>query len=246
MKILILGENSFVGKSLYAFLKDKEDCRLVSRKEIDFSDHHTFSNINFHHTVIVDCININNGNEQEIMACNDIGFRAFIDYLKANAQPMRYIYVSTISVLSEEAVRMSAYVRSKKTAEDHLLASGITHHIMRLSYPIGRGENKSRLISRLIESFKQGKPVAVKTVPVNLNAIEDVVKDMYAKMGKEGISFISNNIYKSLSEIALFLKEQLASTSTLQIEEINDDFRPLSETPFIPSKTPEATLSAML
>jgi nucleoside-diphosphate-sugar epimerase len=245
-KVFILGAKSFVGKSLHDLIKDKEESYLVSKEKINFLDTATFQNINFNSSIIVDCINVNNGNEKDIMNCNITGFSSFLNYLKKNATDFKYIYISTVSVLSKESVETSHYVKSKKNAEEFLINSGINYQIVRLSYPIGKNENSNRLISRLIENLKNNKPISVNNVLINLNCISDVVKEIYHQFSNSGIFFISNNQYLYLKEIVLLLKDKLNSKSTVEVFETQNQFQPLSEHPFIPSVDIKSTLLQMI
>jgi len=245
-KIFILGAGSFVGRFFFDHIKEKENCSLISKNEINFLDLKTFSNIDFNNSIILDCINVNNGTENEIMECNYFGFQKFCNYLKANQTIVKYVYVSTISVLSQEAVESSAYVRSKKIAEDYLMQSGIDYQLMRLSYPIGKGENSNRLISRLISNLKADRDININDISINLNYINDVVLQMYAELSKSKQVFISNNIYAPLKEVVFYLKARLGSKSNITITEAIDYFKPLTKTPFTPSLDLKSVLSEML
>ncbi|MBL7932166.1 MAG: NAD-dependent epimerase/dehydratase family protein [Bacteroidia bacterium] len=246
MTCYILGENSFVGKTLFEYMKDKTHCYLVARKTIDLLNPATFSNIDFSNSVIIDCINVNNGNKEEIVRTNVSGFTNLINYLKQKAVNLKYVYMSTISVTDETAVKGSAYVNSKKTAEDTLMASGLDYQIMRLSYPIGKGENKSRLFPRLISQLKNNEPVTVNDILINPNAVEDVVKDIYHQLQGPKITFISSNNYFSLAGLVLFLKENLRSESSITVNEAKEQYLPKSETPFEESQTIKQRLLQMI
>jgi len=245
-KVFILGANSFVGKSLHNLIKKKEKSYLVSKEKINFSDPSTFKSINFNNSIIVDCININIGNEKNIFDCNVTGFSQFIEYLKNNAVNFKYIYISSISVLSKESIETSPYVTSKKMAEQFLINSGVNYQIMRLSYPIGKNENSNRLISRLIDNLKYNKPITVNNILINLNNISDVVEAIYREFSKSGIFFISNNQYVYLKDIVLFLKDKLNSKSTVEVLETQNQFQPLSEHPFVSTVGIKSTLLQMI
>lgn len=231
-RIQILGENSFVGKSLYNFLASKcLESQIISKQTLNFLDVSTFSNLIFSNSIIIDFVNVNNGVESEIMNCNFYGFKNFIDYLKSTQINVTYVYISTISVLSVTAVNSSVYVKSKKLAEDYLIDSGLNYQIQRLSYPIGRGENNKRLISRIIKDLKEGKTITVNNTLINLNDINDVVNGIFSQLLKNRISFISNNKYLYLSDIVFFLKEAIKSKSQINVEELENKFVPVSDTP---------------
>lgn len=246
MTTYILGENSFVGKNLFEYMKDETDCKLVPRKVIDFLDPATFSNLNFANCRIIDCINVNNGNKEEVIRTNMTGFSVFIGYLKQQVVKVKYVYISTVSVMDEVAVKSNPYVFSKKAAEDILISSGLDYQIMRLSYPIGKNENKSRLFPRLISQLKNNEPVTVNDILINPNAVEDVVKDIYHQLQGPKITFISSNNYFSLAGLVLFLKENLRSESSITVNEAKEQYLPKSETPFEESQTIKQRLLQMI
>ncbi len=245
-KFLILGKNSFVAGALFDLVKNKEEALLISKDDLDFTNKNTFKNIDFDNSTIIDCVNVNNGNSEEIMRCNVNGFKDFCNYIRSTAKSIKYVYVSTISVLSEDAIASSVYVQSKKQAEEYLISSGIDYHIIRLSYPIGPGENKNRLITRLINNLKDNQLIKINNILINLNDINDVVKSMYGSFFKSKISFISNNKYMYLSDVVFFLKERIGSQSLIEVIEVKEQFSPLSDTPFLESTNIKNTLLKMI
>lgn len=231
-KIYILGQNSFVGKALYTIISDKEDCHLISRSEIDFLNKETFSNINFDDSIIIDCINVNNGNADQIMKCNYTGFVDFCTFLKKSHKNVNYVYISSISTISEEVVAKNIYVASKKKAEDFLISSGLDYQIVRLSYPIGKGENKDRLVSRMIDLLKHNKEINIQDIQINFNDVNEVSTSIYDQLLKDRIIFVSNNIYTSLYDAILFLKKTLKSESIIHKTDVERQFTPKSEKPY--------------
>lgn len=245
-KIYILGENSFVGKTLFHLIRDKEECELVSKAQINFLKEESFSNVDFSNTIIIDCVNVNNGNEKDITQCNYEGFVGFCKYLLKSAVNLKYVYLSTISVVSEEASRTSSYVKSKKNAEDYLMSSGLDYQIMRLSYPIGKGENKNRLISKMIDSLKQDKNITIQDVQINFNDVVEVCENIYTQLLKNKVTFISNNNYTSLFDTVVYLKKVLHSNSFISKTDVAEQFMPKSETPFRQRKTMDELLMSCI
>ncbi len=246
-KIYILGSDSFVGKVFYSTLKDhNKECYPLSKKELNFLKPETFSSFNFNNSVIIDFINVNNGVEKEIMDCNYLGFTFFCKYLLSNAENFKYVYVSSVSVISEEIVNANAYVRSKKLAEDFLTVSGIDYRLIRLSYPIGKNENKNRLITRLINNLKADKHISVSHTMVNLNSVEEVAEHIYLHLLQNKELFVSNNWYVDLCDIVLFLKQHLNSKSNIEMTEAAFQFTPISETPYVANRSIYETLLEMI
>jgi nucleoside-diphosphate-sugar epimerase len=199
---------------------------------IDFVKPESFLNMSFSNEVIIDCININNGVEKDIFNCNVNGFKMFIEYLKGNSFSGKYVYVSTISILDDEAVKGSAYVRSKKDAEDYLKASGLDYQIMRISYPFGKNENPQRLLPRLKQQLQSNQLLKITNIKVNLNYVEDVSKAIFDFIGKSREVFVSNNQYVLLGDVVRRMKQKLGSKSEIILENANSNFTPLSESPY--------------
>lgn len=242
--VIILGKNSFIAKKLSYILGSS--CKLLSRNEIDFLIPGTFSNIDFNDTVIIDCINVNNGNEAEIIASNFIGFTNFCKYLVENKIKIKYIYISTISTISDVSVKSSVYIRSKKLAEDYLLNSGLDCQIIRLSYPFGIGENKQRLLSRIIKSLKENREIKINDVKINLNYVDDVCINIVNRLLTKKIIFISNNHYSSLYDYVMYLKKAIQSKSNVEKIVSTFNFMPLTDLPFKQARSNYDILLEML
>lgn len=246
-RIVILGANGFVGRHLAELINYQTECVTVDRKTLNFLDSGTYSSVNFRNSVVVDCVNVNNGNESEMMACNYKGFGNFISWLSAHfGNSVHYVYISTISVLSPEAVDSSVYVRSKKLAEEILKQSGLSYQIMRLSYPIGAGENPRRLLPRLSADLRNNRPVKLNDIPINLNDVKDVVKDIYGKIGGDTENFISSNNYVRLPDVIGWLRDLMGSESVIQVNPTEEQSLPLSDRPFIPAKDIRETLKGLI
>jgi dTDP-4-dehydrorhamnose reductase len=245
-KMFVLGGNSFVAKVFHEVVKDHENVFALSKEELNFLEPASYSIFDFSNSIIVDFVNVNNGNEQDIMACNYYGFSSFCRFLKGHAFNFRYVYISTISTLCEQHVAASPYVRSKKLAEEFLMKAGIDFQIMRLSYPIGKGESKLRLISRLIQSLKEGQNLEISNYLINLNYVKDVAKHIYQNISRETQIFVSNNQYVLLGDAVLLLKDMLKSASQLLILDVKYQFAPMSDNPYVPSRNIKDVLIDMI
>ena len=202
----------------------------LNKVNLNFLDENSFSNADFSNSIIFDFININNGNEEEIKTCNNYGFQKFVDHIKKSNHNVNYVYISTISVLSDVS-EQNAYVKSKKAAELYLINSGINYQLQRLSYPIGKGENNKRLISRLISDLRANKDITINNVLLNLNPVKDVVEAIYKEALKSPTTFISNNQYLYLKDVVDFLKRELNSKSVVISKEVKNSFTPISDYP---------------
>lgn len=232
-KIFLLGSTSFVGSNIVLELKKHYDVVELARPNFNFLDPETFTQINFSNAIIIDCINVNNANNSEIENCNIKGFKIFIDYLMKNHSNVKYLYFSSISVLSKTIISQNSYINSKYVAENYLINSDITYHIVRLSYPIGKGENNTRLTSRLIKSIKNGEKITLSDIKINLTPIECISENIFSLtlFNNNKITFLSNNIYIPLLELVYKISELLNIKPNYIITKSSDHFEPTSDTP---------------
>ena len=201
---------------------------------MDILNPKSFYNVDFDNSIIIDCINVNNGNKIEIENCNIRGFNSFMGHLTKNHKSIKYLYFSTISVLSEEIRKQNMYVHSKFIAENLLISSSkLNHHIVRLSYPIGKGENVMRLISRFVKSIKEGNMLSLSDIKINITPIECISQQInhLVKFETNKITFLSNNVYTSLIEIVNCLGFLLKKEPIYKITHENNHFEPKSDMP---------------
>lgn len=228
----ILGANGFVGRNLLAHKPFFLDVRGLYKKDVDFRKENTFNNVSLGSDLIIDCINVNDGVEKNIIECNVYGFASFIKYLSFNNYKGKYIYISTVSVLDGGSLSNSAYVHSKKIAEDLLKKSDIDSQIVRLSYPFGNECNLNRLLSKLMLRAYKNEDIYIKDSRINLNYINDVCIDLYAKLDFGNDIFISNNQYVSLFDVAVVIKDSFKSLSNIYVEDSNCVFEPVADYPY--------------
>jgi len=232
-KVFLLGASSFIGKNIIEELKENFQLNVLSRPDFDLLDKNSFSKYDFSNSTIIDCINVNNGNAAEIDKCNIDGFGDFITFLKNRHTNFKYFYFSTISVLSPQICAINKYVNSKKIAEDLLIASGITYHIVRLSFPIGKGENPTRLTTRLINSINKNEELTLTDIKLNITSVKclaDNISDLVSfKQNK--ITFFSNNKYVPLTDLVLAIETVLKRKANYKIVAAKDHFEPLSNEP---------------
>jgi dTDP-4-dehydrorhamnose reductase len=232
-KLFLLGSTSFVGKNLVVELSKHYEVIEFSRPYFDFLDPISYSTIDFSKSIIVDCINVNNGNMNDIENCNSNGFRLFLDNIIQHHKQTKYIYFSTISVISDEIVSQNNYVKSKLLAEDYLKESGILHHIIRLSYPIGKGENKLRLTSRLIKDIKNKERITISDIKINLTPVKCLAENIFqlTQFEENKTTFFSNNVYISLQDFVETIGELLSIKPNYIINKSETHFEPISENP---------------
>ena len=232
-KLFLLGSTSFVGKNIVVELKKHYDVIELSRPSFDFLNPKTYATIDFSESIIVDCININNGNVNDIEDCNLNGFKLFLDHIILNYTQIKYIYFSTISVLSTEIVNKNTYVNSKFLAEEYLGNSNLLHHIIRLSYPIGKGENKLRLTSRLIHAIRNQDPITIFDIKINFTPILCLAENIFelTQFKENKVTFFSNNIYISLAEFVEKIGHLLSLKPNCIINKSDNYFEPKSDNP---------------
>lgn len=232
-KIFLLGSSSFIGKNIYSILRSNFEVITLSRPQFDFLDPTTYLEIDFSNSIIVDCINVNNGNTEQINECNIEGFKVFLDFLKDTTSNCKYLYFSTISVISDEICKANAYVNSKKIAEEYLENSGLIYHIVRLSFPIGKGENEMRLTTRLINSIKKNTELKLSDIKLNItpvNCIADQITNLVS-FKSNLVTFLSNNKYTPLIDLVKAIETALGVKANYTIIGQNSLFEPLTDKP---------------
>lgn len=232
-KIFLLGSSSFIGKNIYPELRSNFETVSLSRPQFDFLDPKTYISIDFSNSIIVDCINVNNGNTEEINKCNIEGFIGFLDFLKDKHSNTKYLYFSTISVISDEICKANAYVNSKKIAEEYLKNSGLLYHIVRLSFPIGKGENEMRLTTRLINSIKNKSELKLSDIKLNITPVNCIAEQItkLVSFNSNLITFFSNNKYTPLIDLVKAIESALGIKANYKLIEQNSHFEPLSNNP---------------
>lgn len=232
-KVFLLGSTGFVGKNISSELAKKYNVIELARSQFDFLNSNTFLEIDFSNSIIVDCINVNNGNAGEIINCNVNGFQMFIDFITQNHVNVKYLYFSSISVLSEEIKKQNIYVNSKFIAEKYLMHSGLIYHIVRLSYPIGKGENPNRLISRFIKSIKEKQTLSLSNIKINITPIKCIANDINSLVRFDGnrVTFFSSNVYLSLTEIVDKIGDLLNVKPNYTVTKSDNRFEPVSDNP---------------
>lgn len=224
MRLIVLGINGFIGRNVFNFISMASPSYNVlgfDRSVIDFTKPETFSNYSpLSEDIIIDCIAKIDGDEQEVNAVNYSGFSRFIEYLKNFDVAYRYVYFSTYSTCIPEIVNSNAYVKSKHLAEAFLKGNIITHKIIRLIFPFGRGENSNRLISRLIGKVKSGEKISVDKLKLNLTPMTAFLNDFWRMIDhpEQEINY-SNNIETFLPDIVTFIQESLGMEKALVIND---------------------------
>lgn len=207
MKYYILGSNGFIGSNLYfAFEKNGLNVIALDRNNFDITKKDDYKRIDFSNSTIIDTIASIDDSEDEIFKVNVNGLKNFINYLKNNCKNYRYVYFSTASVSDKEMICNNHYVKSKHEAEKLIRKNILNYQIVRLVFPFGRGEKKTRLISRLIEQIRKGEQLAFSEVTLNLTPIEYITTNisMLLKSEQKEIILTDGSIYK-LKEIVDFL-----------------------------------------
>lgn len=172
MKYYILGGDGFVAKNIYLTLMSNEcDVELLKRDDFDLTNEENYSKFNFSNTTIIDCISKIDGDKDMIFQTNFYSLQKFINYLNVNCANYKYIYFSTFSTQLSQEMELNPYIHSKMLAED-FIEKNISHYkIIRLIFPFGKGENKNRLLSKLIHKIKNDEKIVINNTHLNLTPI---------------------------------------------------------------------------
>lgn len=197
MKYFILGSNGFIGSNILKTLK-KLNLNVVGldRKKFDITDENCYKNFEFSNSIIIDAIASIDSNSDEIYQVNVDGVKKFVSYLKLSCKDFKYVYISTTSTQIKEQVENSDYVKSKFLAENHIKDKLSNHQIIRLIFPFGKGENKNRLLSRLINKIKNGETLHIDNVSLNLTHIS-YLTDNFLEIIKSNSTEMNFNDFKT-------------------------------------------------
>ena len=157
----------------------------LDRKKFDISKVLDYTRYDFEGSNIIDFIVNVDGSKDEIYNTNYIYFKNFIDYLKTKDFKNEYIYISTLSTLDENINKDNIYVYSKYMAEAYLRSNIENYKIIRLSFPFAYGENKNRLVSRLINKIKNKEKLIVDKVKLILTPINFLKKNFMKSLNSK-------------------------------------------------------------
>ena len=222
MRTVILGAGGFLGSRLLRYLQQNDsDVIGYGRADIDFTMPSTFKNYQPKPgDVIVDCVARIDGSEADIEEVNVSGLEQFIKYIKQYNVPFRYIYFSTYSTQLATLVKSNAYIRSKYKAELYIRDQVTDYQIIRLVFLFGKGENKNRLISRMIGKIKTGEPLTIDKLTLNLTTSADILEhfDDMLKYPSREINF-SNNIEFYFPDVVQFMAECMGQKADVLISD---------------------------
>ena len=200
VSILLRGrKNSFEAKDLKTFVKNKD--------------------------LIYHLSGVNRGTDEEILRGNILGTFSLIQAVKAQANPARIVFASSVQVYRPSikpvdetwaAEPESLYGLSKKTAEDLIRLSGLDYVVLRLSNVYGPGCRPD--YNSVIATFCDR---AVRKQPLSINGdgrqgrdfifIDDVVRALVmagAQAVKAPVLNISSNRLSTLRQIVSGIKRE--------------------------------------
>ncbi len=211
MKCLLIGSQGFVGKAVtQTFLQNKFCVVGLSRPQFDITLPETYPrHINGFDTII-DAVSCIDSSPEQINDVNVEGLYKWINYLKSNNVNANYVYFSTISVLKKEQFPGNAYIQSKVQAEQLIGDNFSSHNIIRLTFPFGKGEKGTRLISRLISGVKNKEVLNVGNVRLQLTPISFLQKHIIELIQnpKKTVDF-TDGVEYNLVDIVDYLYAQL-------------------------------------
>lgn len=222
MRFILIGINGFVGSRLHEFLNGEiTEVIGYSKSRLDFCNPATFENYRpLNDDIIIDCIARIDGNEADINAVNFTGLSGFIEYLNKLQVTYKYVYFSTYATCLKNLVDSNVYVRSKARAETFIKNNVTDYRIIRLIFPFGKGENKNRVVSRIINKIKAGETISVDKFRLNLTPFADIRNHFLELINSADreINF-SNGIDLFFPDIVTFMFEQLGMEKKLAVTE---------------------------
>ncbi|MEO8765847.1 MAG: NAD-dependent epimerase/dehydratase family protein [Ginsengibacter sp.] len=187
--LLILGAKGFLGSYLHSYFEAVATTKVIPlyRPLFDICDKATYEQLPPDKELLLfDAITVNNWNKTDIKCVNIHGHKNFIDWLNSNNRRYHYVYFSTLSTLKISEHLANDYIVSKFIAENYIKEHCKNYTIIRVSFLFGKGENKNRLLSRIINKVQMGEDIQVDDVFLNLTPV-----------GELGILFKNNEFLKS-------------------------------------------------
>jgi nucleoside-diphosphate-sugar epimerase len=208
---IILGANGFVGSYLQSYFKSVNKAfKPLYKPLFNICDLSTYYQLPVDKELFIfDTITVNNQDKAEIENVNIHGQKSFIDWLNKNNIHYHYIYFSTLSTLKISEHPSNDYVVSKFIAENYVKDNCKSYTIIRLSFPFGKGENKNRLLTGIINNLRAGNDITIDNVFLNLTPIEElgiVLKNNEFLECRE-INFIDGVTYRLQDLVSIIIEK---------------------------------------
>lgn len=198
VKYYILGGNGFVGKNIYlSLISNKCDAEILKKDDFDLTNEENYSKFNFSNSSIIDCISKIDGDKDIVFQTNFYGLQKFINYLNTKCTNYKYIYFSTFSTQLSKEIELNPYIHSKMLAEEFIEKNIKDYKIIRLIFPFGKGENKNRLLSKLIHKIKNDEKIVINNTYLNLTPIA-LLRDNFLQLlsdKEKDINFSDGKVY---------------------------------------------------
>lgn len=210
MKYIILGRNGFLGKHLTVAFKNRDsNVTALDRNQFDITEPKTYNINQFRDSTIIDCI-ANIDNPDTTLDVNYTSLKLFIDSLNKNNINYKYIYFSTTSVDLPALRNGNPYIKSKFHAEDYIKKNIKSYLILRLSFPIGRGQDKNRLIPNLVSKIQNKEKLTIDRLKLNITPISFITKNIFEVIKKNNKTLnFTHKKQLSLEGIVKFIYKQL-------------------------------------
>lgn len=226
LKVAVIGANGFTGSALVEALNMRTDVEVLklARPEFDLAFVDTCEL-----PVAVDCLviasGITEGAIEYLNLINAVGPARLVERLR-NRGLCKVIYLSSGAVYGGVSTRThidtfttptSSYGASKLYGEQCIkhAAKGIDFSCLRLYFPYGPGQKVPRLIPRLVDNVKQGRPIACREDGgpyLSLTHIDDLMEilvEYFIFNNNTGVFNIASNQIISIKQIAQTIASHL-------------------------------------
>jgi len=233
MKVLITGANGFVGKNLQLHLAERKDVQVVrfTREDDAAQLPVMLQDVDF----VFHLAGVNRPQDPQEFDTGNAGLtqalcRAVCDVAQARGKQIPVVFTS-----STQAAADNAYGRSKRAAEDALLAVARSHqvpvHVFRLPNVFGKWckPNYNSAVATFCHNIARGLPIQVNdaAAPVTLVHVDDVVQRFVqlmdgadAALGADGFSTVGPQYTTTVGELARQIQAFKDSRTTLMTERV--------------------------
>ena len=233
MRVLITGANGFVGRNLQLHLQERHDVQVVC-----YTRDHQVSNLA---TLLegVDFVfhlaGVNRPQDPQEFTSGNADFtrdlcRAVAFYARSKGKGTPILFAS-----STQATHDNAYGRSKREAEEELMAVGCDHlvpvHIFRLPNVFGKWcrPNYNSVVATFCHNIARNLPIKVNDAQAALTLvyIDDVIErfiqimdDAQPMTGNKGFATVQPQYISTVGELARLIRSFKDSRTTLMTERV--------------------------